>query len=144
MSMLAVPPSAVMYFNQSGSRRGVSSGVAEPSFNNSEPVGRGTQPDKNPSGFVDANWDGDVNGRRSTRGFCFIAGSTAISWCTKKQSIVALSSCEAEYVAATMATQECLWLRRFIQEMCYRRMLNCRKYLLMSKLQTYLLRHLTK
>nr|DAD45748.1 TPA_asm: hypothetical protein HUJ06_003978 [Nelumbo nucifera] len=40
----------------------------------------------------------------------------AISWCSKKQTIVALSSCEAEYVAATMATQECLWLKRLIQE----------------------------
>ena len=69
------------------------------------------------SGFVDADWVGDVNDRRSITGFCFIAGSAAISWCSKKQSTVALSSCEAEYVATTMATQECLWLRRLIQEM---------------------------
>ena len=69
------------------------------------------------SGFVDADWAGDVNDRRSTTGFCFTAGSAAISWCSKKQSTVALSSCETEYVAATMATQECLWLRRLIQEM---------------------------
>jgi len=54
---------------------------------------------------------------RSTTGFCFTAGSAAISWCSKKQCTVALSSCEAEYVAATMATQECLWLKRLIQEM---------------------------
>ena len=127
-------------------RPGVSSSVAGPGFNNSEPVGRGAQPDKNPSGFVDVDWAGDVNDRRSTRGFCFTASSAAISWCSKKQSTVALSSCEAEYVAATMATQEYLWFRRLSQEMCYRRILNCksRKYLLMSKLQTYLLRHLTK
>ena len=65
------------------------------------------------SGFVDV----DVNDRCSTTGFCFIASSAAISWCSKKQSIVALSSCEVEYVAATMATQECLWLTRLIQEM---------------------------
>ncbi|GMI99343.1 cysteine-rich RLK (RECEPTOR-like protein kinase) 8 [Hibiscus trionum] len=68
------------------------------------------------SGFVDADWAGDVNDRRSTTGFCFTTGSAAISWCSKKQTTVALSSCEAEYVAATMATQECLWLRRLIQE----------------------------
>ncbi|XP_048234333.1 secreted RxLR effector protein 161-like [Ricinus communis] len=69
------------------------------------------------SGFVDADWAGDVNDRRSTSGFCFTIGSVAISWCSKKQSTVALSSCEAEYIAATMATQGCLWLRRLIQEM---------------------------
>ena len=56
------------------------------------------------SGFVDADCAGDVNDRRSTTGFCFTAGSAAISWCSKKQSTVALSSCEAEYVAATMVT----------------------------------------
>ena len=38
--------------------------------------------------FVDADWAGDVNDRRSTVGFCFTAGSAAISWCSKKQSTV--------------------------------------------------------
>ncbi|KAL0301535.1 UNVERIFIED_CONTAM: Secreted RxLR effector protein, partial [Sesamum radiatum] len=66
------------------------------------------------SGFVDVDWAGDVNDRRSTMGFCFKIGSAAISWCSKKQTTVALSSCEIEYVVATMATQECLWLRRLI------------------------------
>ncbi|XP_052885316.1 secreted RxLR effector protein 161-like [Gossypium arboreum] len=61
------------------------------------------------SGFVDADWAGDVNDRCSTTGFCFTTGSAAISWCSKKQTTMALSSCEAEYVAATMATQESCW-----------------------------------
>lgn len=71
------------------------------------------------SGFVDADWAGDVNDRRSTTGFCFTTGSTAVSWCSKKQATVALSSCEAEYVAATMATQECIWLKRLLQEITH-------------------------
>ena len=58
------------------------------------------------SGFVDDDWAGDVNDRCSTIGFFFTAGSVVISWCSKKQSTVALSSYEAEYVTATMATQE--------------------------------------
>ena len=58
-----------------------------------------------------------MNNRRSTKDFCFTASFNAISWCSKKQSIIALSSCEAEYVVATMTTQEYLWLRRLIQEM---------------------------
>jgi len=69
------------------------------------------------SGFVDADWAGNVNDRRSTTGYCFNTGSAAVSWCSKKQATVALSTCEAEYVAATMATQECLWLKRLIKEM---------------------------
>ncbi|XP_019149876.1 PREDICTED: uncharacterized protein LOC109146678 [Ipomoea nil] len=69
------------------------------------------------NGFVDADWARDVNDRRSTTGYCFNIGSAAISWCSKKQSTVALSSCEAEYVASTMATQECIWLKQLITEM---------------------------
>ncbi|KAM7494627.1 hypothetical protein LguiB_029236 [Lonicera macranthoides] len=69
------------------------------------------------SGFVDADWAGDVNDRRSTTGYYFNACSAAISWYSKKQTIVVLSSCEVEDMAATMATQECLWLKRLVQEM---------------------------
>ncbi|KAK3038486.1 hypothetical protein RJ639_029784 [Escallonia herrerae] len=53
------------------------------------------------------------------KGYCFNTGSTAVSWCSKKQDIVVLSSTEAEYVAATMATQECVWLKRLIGDMFY-------------------------
>lgn len=70
-------------------------------------------------GFVDADWAGDINDRCSTTGYCFNTGSAAVSWCSKKQATIALSSCEAEYVTATMATQECLWLKRLIQELSY-------------------------
>ncbi|KAH9650394.1 hypothetical protein KPL70_026373 [Citrus sinensis] len=69
------------------------------------------------SGFVYADWVGDVNDSRSTTGYCFNSGSAAVSWCSKKQVTVSLSSCEAEYVAATMAAQECLRLKRLIQEL---------------------------
>ncbi|XP_071704952.1 secreted RxLR effector protein 161-like [Rutidosis leptorrhynchoides] len=66
------------------------------------------------NGFVDADWMGDANDRHSTSGYCFNMGSAVISWCSKKQDVVALSSTEAEYIAATMAAQECTWLRRLI------------------------------
>lgn len=68
-------------------------------------------------GFVYVDWAGDVNDRCSTTGYCFNAGSTAVSRCSKKQVIVALSSCEAEYAVATMTAQEFLWLKRLIQEL---------------------------
>ena len=65
-------------------------------------------------GYTDADWAGDTNDRRSTSSYCFSTGSAMISWCSKKQSTVALSSTEAEYMAATIATQECIWLKRLI------------------------------
>ncbi|KAK4407754.1 Copia protein [Sesamum angolense] len=65
-------------------------------------------------GFTDADWVGDASDRRSTSGYFFNIGSVVVSWCSKKQSTVALSSTEAEYMATTIATQECIWLKRLI------------------------------
>jgi len=63
-------------------------------------------------GYVDANWVGDIDGRRSTTGFTLNGGP--ISWESKRQSTVATSTAEAEYVAAAMATKEELWLRKLL------------------------------
>jgi len=62
--------------------------------------------DKNLTGHVDADWGNDPNDRRSVTGYIFTLGSGPISWKTRKQPIVALSSCEAEYMALTEATKE--------------------------------------
>lgn len=69
------------------------------------------------SGFTDANWAGDTHDRRSTSGYCFSTGSAVVSRCIKKQDVVSLSTTEAEYIAATMAAQECIWLKRLINDM---------------------------
>ncbi|XP_071708080.1 secreted RxLR effector protein 161-like [Rutidosis leptorrhynchoides] len=66
------------------------------------------------NGFVDADWMGDANDRHSTSGYCFNIGFAVISWCSKKQDVVALPSTKAEYIAVTMAAQERTWLRRLI------------------------------
>ena len=62
-------------------------------------------------GFSDSDWAGCVDTRQSTSGFVWIMGGGAICWRSKLQSIVALSSTEAEYVGATPAVQEVVWLR---------------------------------
>jgi hypothetical protein len=49
-------------------------------------------------GYTDADWAGDTATRRSTGGYIFHFGKTAISWSSKRQSTVAPSSCEAEYI----------------------------------------------
>jgi hypothetical protein len=67
-------------------------------------------------GYTDSDWAGDTDTRRSTAGYVFNIGSAAISWSSKRQPTVALSSTEAEYMAQTQATKEAIWLRRFLNE----------------------------
>eukprot|EP00253_Pinus_taeda_P021683 PITA_21683 len=61
-------------------------------------------------GFVDADWAGDLDQRRSTSGYVFNLFGGAVSWMSTKQSVVALSTTEAEYMAATHASKEVVWL----------------------------------
>ena len=67
--------------------------------------------------FSDSDWAGCYDTRVSTSGFCFMLGSSCISWLSKKQPTVATSSCEAEYRAAFTATVECVWLRRLVADL---------------------------
>ena len=67
-------------------------------------------------GFADADWAGYVTTRKSTSGYIFQLGN---AWKTKKQSIVALSSNEAEYVSSCLAVQETVWLRNFLVSVGY-------------------------
>ncbi len=66
-------------------------------------------------GFSDADWAGDEDDRRSTSGMVFKLAGGAISWRSKKQTVVALSTAEAEYVALAAATQEATWLRQLMK-----------------------------
>ena len=61
-------------------------------------------------GFVDADWGGNLNGGKSQSGYLFSICGGIVSWGSKKQTTVALSSTEAEYIAASLATQEAIWL----------------------------------
>ena len=67
--------------------------------------------------FSDANMTGDIDGRRSTSGVLVFLGSAPISWLSLKQKVVALSTCEAEYVAAATAACQVVWLRRLLGEL---------------------------
>ena len=61
-------------------------------------------------GFVDADWGGDYTTRKSTTGYLFLFGNSAVSWSSKLQKTVALSSCEAEYMALKEGIKEKIWL----------------------------------
>jgi hypothetical protein len=56
--------------------------------------------------FVNTNWASDVNNRKSTSSFIFMLGGNVVSWSSKKQACVALSSIEAEYLARAHAAKE--------------------------------------
>jgi hypothetical protein len=61
-------------------------------------------------GYINSNMAGDKDSRRSTKGYVFTIGGTTISWIFKPQKVVALSTTKAEYVAATEASKEMIWL----------------------------------
>jgi hypothetical protein len=67
-------------------------------------------------GYSDADWAGNIDDRRSTTGYIFLIAGGAVSWSSKKQPTVALSTTEAEYMALTQATKEGIWIRRLLME----------------------------
>jgi hypothetical protein len=68
------------------------------------------------TGFTDSDWARDVDSRKSTSGYVFLLYKGAISWKSTKQSVVATSSTEAEYIACSEAAKEGLWIRRLYTE----------------------------
>jgi hypothetical protein len=68
-------------------------------------------------GYVDSDMAGDKDNRRRTTGYVFTIGGTIISWILKLKKVVALSTTEAEYVVATEASKEMIWLQRFMEEL---------------------------
>jgi hypothetical protein len=68
-------------------------------------------------GYVDSNFAGDLKKRKSTTGYMFIITEGAMSWVSKLQTVVALSTTEAEYMAATQAYKEAIWMKKLMEEL---------------------------
>ena len=96
-------------------------GMINMKLNLREKLNSGDRRDKQPIliGYSDANWGNDINTRRSTTGYIFYLSGGAISWSSKRQATVALSSTEAEYMALTQAIKEAIWLRSLLAELNY-------------------------
>ncbi|CAH9115744.1 unnamed protein product [Cuscuta europaea] len=69
-------------------------------------------------GYTDSGWAGCIDDRKSTSGSVFDLGSGAITWISKKQDTIALSTSEAEYIAAGAAAKQALWLRKLLKDLC--------------------------
>src|SRR4051794_27842003 len=67
--------------------------------------------------YTDASWDTDPDESNSQSGYVFILNGAAVSWRSAKQSVVAKSSTESEYIAASEAAQEVVWMKEFITEL---------------------------
>ncbi|GAU13723.1 hypothetical protein TSUD_348270 [Trifolium subterraneum] len=68
-------------------------------------------------GWSDSDYAGDLDDRKSTSGYVFMIGSSPISWSSKKQAIVTLSTTEAEYVSAASCACQAIWLRRILEQL---------------------------
>ena len=67
-----------------------------------------------PIGYTDSDFQSDRESRRSTSGYVFTLGGGAISWRSVKQSRIAESTMEAEYIAASKAAKKAVWLKNFL------------------------------
>ncbi|XP_073120250.1 secreted RxLR effector protein 161-like [Henckelia pumila] len=69
------------------------------------------------TGYCDSDYAADLDKRRSISGYVFIIGGNVVSWKSNLQSVVALSTTEAEYISLTEAVKEGIWITGFVTEM---------------------------
>jgi hypothetical protein len=70
-----------------------------------------------PVGYCDSDLADDIDTRKSTTGALFFLGKCLVSWQSLKQRVVALSSCEVEYIAVTTAATQAIWMARLLGEL---------------------------
>jgi hypothetical protein len=76
-------------------------------------------PSKEVLGYCDADWGGDLEDRKSPTWFIFMIGVGAISWSSKQQPTIRLSTMEVEYMANVQATKETIWITKLMMDLGY-------------------------
>ena len=66
--------------------------------------------------YSDADWAGSVDDRESTSGGCFYLGNNLVSWMSKKQNFVSLSTAESKYIAAGSCCTQLLWMKKLLHD----------------------------
>lgn len=69
--------------------------------------------------YIDSGYARDLNDRKSTSGYVFLLNSGVVSWSSKKQPIVTLSTIEAEFVDTAWCSCQAIWIRRILKELNY-------------------------
>jgi hypothetical protein len=67
--------------------------------------------------YTDSDYAGDLDDRKSTYSYVFLLSSGVVSWLSKKQPIVTLSTTEAEFVAAAKCASQVVWIRRVSEQL---------------------------
>lgn len=70
------------------------------------------------AGYVDADWANDTTERKSTTGFTLQVFGNTVIWCSRKQGLVAISTTEAEYIAAATGVTEAIWTTKVLEDLC--------------------------
>lgn len=65
--------------------------------------------------FSDSDYAGDIDDRKSTSGYVFLISSGAVSWSSKKQPVVSLSTTEAEFISAASCACQAVWMQRILK-----------------------------
>ncbi|XP_050289596.1 secreted RxLR effector protein 161-like [Quercus robur] len=68
------------------------------------------------TGYIDADWVGSMDDRKSASGGCFYLGNNLVSWMSKKQNSISLSTAEAEYIAARSCCTQLLWMKKLLHD----------------------------
>jgi hypothetical protein len=79
--------------------------------------GQGTSSGSTLFGYADTDWASDINDCKSTSGYVFKLAGTAVSWSSKKQTSIALSSIKVKYITRAHAAKEAIWLRQLLSEL---------------------------
>ena len=79
-------------------------------------------------GFTDADWAGNPNDRKSTAGYFTFVGGNLVTWRSKKQKVVALSSAEAEFRGIRSGLTEILWLKKLMTELSMNSQKSCKLF----------------